>query len=78
MSKLNIEVLEKKQKGPDTFLSLHLSEKPEDEEKTLTFEMTFHNVKSEDVDVRGGIQVITKEGAPVILSIGKPIENPLT
>ena len=79
MSKLNIGVSKKEQRGRDTFLSLILSEKVEEDDgdKSVTLDVTLHDVMSESVVVRNGVLLETKEGAPVILNIGRPTENPL-
>jgi len=74
MAKLNLKLEEKEQVGADTRLKLQLSE--EDGPKSISLEITLHEVRAEDVDVKeGGMLVTTKEGAPVYVNFGKPAEN---
>ncbi len=74
MPKLGLEVKRIEQRGPDTFLSLSLSEK--DGLKSVSFELTLHNVNAGAInfDDHGGICIWTKEGAPVFVNFGKPAE----
>ena len=74
MAKLNLKLEEKEQVGADTRLKLQLSEN--DGPKGISFELTLHDVREQDVDVKeGGMLVVTKEGAPVYVNFGKPAEN---
>lgn len=74
MPKLKLEVKGKEQRGPHTYLQLLLSEK--DGPKSVPLEFTLHNVDESNVDVKGtGMRIVTKEGAPVYLNFGKPMES---
>ena len=72
-SSLIFKVKKQEQRGSDTFLELELSEN--DGPKSISLEVTLHNVDALSVDVQeGGMQIITKEGAPIIVNIRKPVE----
>ena len=74
MPKLEITEQERKECGPDTFLKLSLGETDGDIKTTLG--ITFHNIRSEKIDVKkGGISLQTENGAPVIINILKPEER---
>lgn len=74
MAKLRLSVKRKEQRGADTFLSLRLSE--DDGPQSIPFEVTLHNVDEGKVDVKnGGMCIMTKEGAPVLVNFGKPAES---
>ena len=71
MAKLKLDVIEKKQDGENTFVSLRLSE--DDGDQSTSLELTFHDVKEKDIDVKDyGMFVVTKDGAPVSMNFGKP------
>lgn len=61
-------------RGLDTFLRLKLSEI--DGSKSVVLEVTLHNISPEKIEILdGGMEIITKEGAPLIVNIRKPAEN---
>ncbi|MFA4881077.1 MAG: hypothetical protein WC650_05675 [Candidatus Doudnabacteria bacterium] len=77
MPKLEMEIKEQEQKGPDTVLKIKLSESPEDGNKSTTVKLTLHNVKSSNVGKKqGGILFYTEDGAPCILRIDAPLSAP--
>ena len=74
MAKLLLKEEKREQRGPDTFLKLRLSE--DDGPRSISLDVTLHNVDGRRVDVKsGGMSITTKEGAPVFMNFRKPEEG---
>jgi len=74
--KLIIKNLEKTEIGPDTRVDMVLAETDGPAEVPLS--LTFHNVKAANIDIdrpQTGMRVITKEGAPIHINLGKPVAS---
>jgi len=79
MVKLNMEIAEKEQRGPDTFLKIRVSECERDgSAASTTVDVTLHDVRCDSIEVeQDGILFHNKMEAPCILQIGAPLSVPI-